>query len=920
MFKAIFHTSAGLLTLLSVLIYDPTLAIAQIAPTNTATISGSVSDSIGKPITHAKVTISGMKSASTQSDVHGLFVFVGMPFGTYQLTAQESRLGTVTRSLTVEADTNVAIVYNAAIVNGLKVIAQVGSTVSAQFNVTSASVTQVSPIANAFQGKTSWRTILEQIPGVAQAGLGSGGSNVFGAIPDSPFEPVQISINGALPYETAVLLDNMPLIGGGSVSTPGTGTDLSFYPLNGFDSADVVRGPGANAPSIVDSIGGSFVLHAPGMANGNHYDLSLSSDPYGGIVSNALVAVRWKKLSATVTYGINSSPGPLNNAGIPAYTLFNPSTIDGQSFVCSGSCAHVYPQDPNYVNGFDGFQSGLLLCCVNRTNAWNQHSGSIALAYTVSPSVSAEIFYAGQISQQSQYLPSEVVSFAPPAGYTGSLTAGQYILSPDNYTFQPCLYLASSSLLEEKIVAQLGHGVLKLAALQNRGWHTGSLTTPTSANLQIYGGGTLNGMPAIFNGGHYDVTFPSLGSISSGQTNNRDLLLSYATPLGENLHAGASFVRSYYNMPQSSNCTFDGFPGFSQAVPAGISQTTDELRLFIGGTPSSKTSLDLSGYFVNANYHIPNPSGFNFSTYTSTNGWIDSRYTYTAPRLGFVWRPTASVAIRAAAGGGFAEAPLGYLVGSNCIPQLNNMLGIYTVFTQNLNLQPEKSFGFDVGTDIQLHHDTVLSFDLFHTNLYGQFYNSTSLTGTYLGLPLYTTKEGNLGVSRYEGILLDVRHDVSHGLYWSLSSGLTRGYVVSVPPGFYDTATCTNCANLNVVPNINFNGEFVASIPYAQGLGTIGYRWNPRKYADLVATYYGNNNTYFRPAFVEFDGHIGYPLMKNASLSVTFRNITGIYGGTTQLLSADNQLGAPAVSGPPYAQFGEEYGPRTVLLTMNVGF
>ena len=47
------------------------------------------------------------------------------------------------------------------------------------------------------------------------------------------------------------------------------------------------------------------------------------------------------------------------------------------------------------------------------------------------------------------------------------------------------------------------------------------------------------------------------------------------------------------------------------------------------------------------------------------------------------------------------------------------------------------------------------------------------------------------------------------------------------------------------------------SVPYAQGLGTLGYRWNADKYVDLVGTYYGNNNTYFRPAFVELDGHIG---------------------------------------------------------------
>src|SRR5208282_6505892 len=92
---------------------------------------------------------------------------------------------------------------------------------------------------------------------------------------------------------------------------PGAGVDLSMYPMPLFDTADVVRGPGANAPSIVDSIGGSFVLHSPGAVDHNQYAFSVSTDPYGGIVANAQAAVRWKKLSAVVTYGVNDSPGPL---------------------------------------------------------------------------------------------------------------------------------------------------------------------------------------------------------------------------------------------------------------------------------------------------------------------------------------------------------------------------------------------------------------------------------------------------------------------------------------------------------------------------------------------------------------------------------------------------------------------------------
>jgi outer membrane receptor protein involved in Fe transport len=328
-------------------------------------------------------------------------------------------------------------------------------------------------------------------------------------------------------------------------------------------------------------------------------------------------------------------------------------------------------------------------------------------------------------------------------------------------------------------------------------------------------------------------------------------------------------------------------------------------------------------YVANADYHVQNPNDSTGNTY------IDKRFNYAAPRLGFVWRPTAAVSVRASAGGGFAEAPLTYLAGTgfgnaNGSPFCSG--GTCSVTLTNINLQPEKSFGFDLGTDIRLRQNTVVSFDLYRSNLYGQLYNSTSTSGscpTCGGLPLYTTQYGNLGESRYEGVLLDLRHDAPHGVYWTLSGGLTRGYVISVPAGFYNKVgvTCTpsapaNCNNITVVPGVNFNGTFTqVSVPYSQALGRFGYRWNPEKYIDLVGTYYGNNNTYFRPAFVELDGHVSYPLSKNASLLLTFRNITGIYDDSTQLYAAENLSGAPTVSGLPYPEYGEEYGPRTVILT-----
>src|SRR6185437_7726192 len=197
----------------------------------------------------------------------------------------------------------------------LREIAHVASSTAsnAAFNVTSASITQVNLMTEAFKGETSWRKVLEQIPGVSQGGLLNGNIQ-FGNIPDGPLVPMQISIDGALPYETATLFDDMPLIGGSTASADvfndqiGTGTNLGNYAMDAFSSADVVRGPGANAPSIVNSIGGSFVLHAPGAVAHNHYEFSISNDPYGGTVANALAAFRLNKLSATIVYGFNNSP------------------------------------------------------------------------------------------------------------------------------------------------------------------------------------------------------------------------------------------------------------------------------------------------------------------------------------------------------------------------------------------------------------------------------------------------------------------------------------------------------------------------------------------------------------------------------------------------------------------------------------
>jgi hypothetical protein len=612
------------------------------------------------------------------------------------------------------------------------------------------------------------------------------------------------------------------------------------------------------------------------------------------------------------------------------------------------------------------------------TSAWTKHSGAIALSYNISPSVTAQVFYAGEstIAGAGNASASEY-PFLPGPSYSGApFLPGQQYITESPGPFSNMIERTHASLLEQKITAYLWGGTLRLAALQGT---SGTAISPSccfSGQYTLYGTGCLGGTGAIpangiCSGGSTPVTYngtPALLAFAidaggfencTATTSNRDFLLSYAHQVGSRSSVGFSYVTSYYNEPSATTGMFfiSGTPFFESFVrPSAISATSNEARLFGTSELSDKLTLEGSWYFTRSDYHVPNNnnnggqtipfvfSGGGFQEIeTLPSSYVDSIFTYSAPRLSLTWRVNHDTVIRAAAGGGYALPKLSFFTNPNTSVTCTGGIQCSLALT-NFNIQPEKSFGFDMGTDMRLRHNTVLSFDAYLTNLYGQFFSTTNLNGTCSSqptcptgegaLPLYTTQQGNLDQTRMEGINIEIRHDVPKGIYWQGSLGLTRGYVVSVPAGFYDTAaavkagtpclatlTAANCQNQYVIPGANFNGFFDSAVPYANGSATIGYRWAPGKYVDLSPTYFGNNNSYYEPAFLEFDAHAGYPLTKNVSLMATFSNITGIYGGSQSVIFHCPCLTAPVLPGTPqqtYGLYGAPYGPRTVIFTLNI--
>ncbi len=909
-------------------------AMAQIRPgvtqpaAHTANISGVVTQSNGAPIAGADVKLSGPAILSTRTDSRGIFSFTGVPWGIYQIVVT-STLGTASRNdVPVNGDINIAIQYQAA---ALRTIAHVYTTSGgAHINITPSSITSVNPSEYAFQGNGTWTQLFAQIPGVAVSGYTGGTSDfTLAAVPGAPMEPVVLSVNGALPYETSTSLDGMPLQGTSAfqeLDFEGGGTDLSMLPLNAFDTADVVRGPGANAPSIVDSIGGSFVLHPPGEVTADHFEYSVSNDPYGGIVSNASVALHLGHLSATIIYGVNDSPGPLGTSdnAIPWFSS-TPSTINGEP-VWAATATYYTPNPPGYPNCGCSATDTLLYSGIHQSTAWTEHTGAVSLSYQIAQGITAAVFYAGGAAIQEAQGPYEPASFRPSTAavpaYSGSLPAsppGQltysllddYVVGPGGGTFNTV-----NSLLEEKVTAYLGSGVLRFAALQfNTFFHEDGLDSIPNGEYTLYGtadvGPTSPGTPTAYNGTLENVTFSNLSLKYHTWSNDRDLLGSYDAQLGSSSTFGISYLTFYNNDPYFFNLYAGKSLIFALNQVSAASETTDETRVHFDTELSDNLWLGLSWYFAQATYHVPVPS--------NPTQWTNSIFPYNAPRFGLVWRATPNIAVRAAVGGGYALPILYNLTGYSLL--FEPATSTYYEASANLNLKPEEAFGFDVGTDVRFQHDTVLSLDLYRTTLYGQFYSSTTLS-SFMGDPLYITQNGNLGTSRYEGINVDIRRDVPHGWYWRGTLGFTRAYVVSVAPGFYNDPgiPCTNCVNQYVVPGVNFNGAYTSAVPYASASAQLGYKWTPGRYFDFLSTYYGSNNIYYTPhAFVELDAHAGYAITNNVSLLATFRNITGVYDDSIQHVYPSYAIPVVAGAAPyfPGAAFALPYGPRAVIVTAN---
>jgi hypothetical protein len=891
------------------LVAIPAISV-QAQQTEPASIAGSVEDPQGLPLSDVALGLQGPSNQRAESDGHGHFTFTGIGPGLYTITARKTSYTPTVRSeiaLVAGSSTAITIVMQPLSFSTLRVIASVQTTRGTSLNTSTAAINDIAGSVFTDQGSSQVTQVLNETPGIITAITQSHG-NADGASMSTLQVP---QIRGARPYETESLIDGHPV----SVGADGFFTPLYVNPYF-LQDVEIVKGPGSIGTDINYAIGGSINYRTLDPTRTNHAALTMGLDSYGGLSTNITTTGTIKdRLGYVFGYGINGSPGPLNNFrpyGISGSLTSGIATINGApicgSVALGASCLlGATAGKPGVYQGFT-LTSPIELCCDSVSSQYNARSEIAKIRYNFSQQTSIMAAFLGaqslQSAQQSSFF--DGLDFVPSAGYSGSIPANSLIpFGLDTYS--PVEFQQTEGQFESELRTAVGKDTLLFRYYAGSNDSTQykypfglnyQFTAQTWGSLPIGPGGSevyFHGQPETYGVTYSSYSFPTQDHYG-GLSGEIDI------PSSDNLYT-VSVDRTTHNAYEAENYEVPGES--SIVIPHGSSQTFT--TVLARGNFAVTPDVDV----VFGNYLISYASH-----YTADGGasWQDATHSFYGPRLAATWQPRPDAIYRFSLGSSIAPPYLALITtqGGAPLPNLNGAVSFYTQSANNGNINPETAFGYDLGMDRRLDHGVIFSGDVYLTNLHGQYYTSTDVDGTYTPTsgvnagktaPLYVTEARNLGSSRYDGIELALFKRPAQGLGYRIQGSLERAYVFSIPPGFYDTAAGPNTTNLTVIPNINF-----ANIPYSMGYGELNYR-APRAFYSLGLTYYGPNNTYNQPAFGVLSANARWQVARHTSLQISAYNLGSVY--PDKYFSYDGGIARPMINGMVTTTQGVNVGPTT---------
>lgn len=911
------------------------LALSALGPVRAAggSIAGSVRDPDGRPIAAARVVLSGSRHPVVSSDAAGQFTFTDLVAGTYSVTAAKAGFvaGEVDGIAVGPGETRVDVTLAPATFSTLKQIAAVRS-VAGTFNNSASAISVLPQQRFADAGQIQIGHVLDQIPGVVSARPATADA----AAPGSTTSP---NLRGALDYEKATLLDGRPLINGRNGDYP---TMLVNSLL--FDSVEIVEGPTAYAPQINYGIGGTLNFRTgdptPARSGRMTYGIDNMSGSFAQLrLSDTVAGGRFGYLFTLASYG---SQGPIDNYrsnfALPAGTRINGAAVSGST--TSGNPINgqrgIYPVAGALGNPANAYVT-LFGCCQSVSSSFLNRGELAKLRYDFSSATQLTVAYIGIQSQYDGPASgfTQIGSvFAPTSAYAGTAFApGQTVLLNNRTTLPDQRLYDNEPMLEAELRTTMHQDTLlarfysAILARQT----TSDLTSP-SANyvtgpIALYGTATVGGAPTAFNGTTATLTIPTPYSNTVEHDALRGISFEYDHPAGPNVYTFAfdrnSSLTNAYTVTGSAT---NPQGNLSTTIAAGTRQDFTTYMLRGQFALNDRLQLTLANYFnLYQNHYTPQLTAGNFV-------FADSTLVHDDPRLGLTYRPNADLSLRFSAGSAIAPPYPALIDNLTQTPAQVYTTGAQTVTIGNNsgNLQPETSFGYDLGADWRTKTGDIFSVDAYLTNIRNQFvgviYNSGTTfnpPGTTIQVPVYISTNQNLAQSRFEGIDANWRRDPARGIGYTFSLALQRAYAYNLPPSFYSSAAGPFTANLGVVNGTNFyafnspffNGISNKSEAYSQGYAGIHSRGSHGQYAEFGFTFYGSNNTYNIPAFMIAGASYRQPVFgPSLTLQVSADNIFN--SNANSYVTYGTGIGAPLANGQFGIRSSIPYGPASLRFTL----
>jgi len=874
--------SALLAIALTSTIVTPVRVLAQ----TVGSITGTVTDGAGKPLGKAQITISGTTSTTSLSKPDGTFS-IPLPPGTYTISVSAPGFQT-SRNDSVVVASGQPVNLTIALSNAS--LTTIGRAVrsSTSLNTTAAASQTLSSATIVSQGQTQVVNVLDQVPGVEINHVG-GGSN-------EPGSNASISIRGAQPYESQVLLDGHP------VDTAGNGAygfNTTFINSLLLSSVEVSKGPGNLPNSVEDAIGGTVNFRTPNITPDFSAQALAGYDSFNSNYYGVRLSDTFGKVGVLVGVARYQTPGYLK-----------PQNLYGGDNEYEPYGLPVTP-DPTVVYGPGTTYNGVINFSYPATSDFESDSQLVKLAYNFSPQTSV-LFeqYSTQTSlDETGNNQGNIYATIVPCIYangTVSNTKCPAVLPINyytNYTSLPytnligtvqainyyAAYPRTTEFDNEPIYSGEFRTVIGPGSLLAR-YYTGSISRTVTQAAAPFAlspcfqpscpyDQTPNTSPGILPGlpSYYDIGYP-------GEP--------YEEPTIDVLHG----VDAQYIVPFSAGNVTLGFDRHVDQASFG------EDYNYATGVPGSFSlySFQSIDYSLRGDFQIMPKLLFETGEYLSSTSYVGRRID---PREALTYRVNPNVSVRGSWGSAFAAPYYDLIINK---PKTSKS----TITLPTSNFRPETSSGYDLGTDVRLNRDTLISADVYYTNIFNRYASVTSQTPyTYDGTTYpFVTQNGNQADVRNEGIEFNFLHRPRAGVGFHTAVDLLKDYAY-------------NQSNVGVTSKNIFDGGTpgnnvqLPGYPFMKIRNDLTYTLKNSDEFRFSGTTYGANNSFGQPGFTEFDAAVNLPLKNGLVLNV----------GSSNLFDKDDyQVGGIYNGGYTYQELGGGAGqtdytfvqPRTVYVQL----